>query len=264
MHWFAFRTWLAIFLLLAASRGASAEIPASPILDEAHRLLLDLRKNDAFIKSYRRDALIARCTILRYRTQPPAALDEARAIEEPFDASLALAAIAAQNLKDDPNAAERLYLEALGRAAKITHWTGTDATSFPYIFQLIPQFPADRSRALLAASRDILKIGEGDRQIKSKSVHALAKITLEVDPSLAESLLDSTRSNQYSRATRLLGRTLAAKDKADVAKKAADFYASGKDWPSPETPLGAALAADALSDLPAALQRIAASNRLSK
>lgn len=249
-------------MLLAYSAGAAdpATRPATRLLDEAHRILADLRQRKAFIQAYRSESLLAQCASLRYRSRPDDALAEARGLSEPFYASLALGAMASQQLADDPKAAEALLMEAQQRATAIDHWMGSDATSVGYLFQVVPLFERKQAAIVLAASLANLKPWEGDAFRKSHAMLELSRAAIRVDPSLAGQLLEDARrnsqANHYYESIKLLSRHEASRQKDHTAEQVAAFYKSGRDLPVEDNPIVSEVVADAMTDLPTALARI--------
>ena len=248
---------------VAADRAADA--PHS-LVEAAAGILDELQATKAFVQGHRSDVLVAECAVLRYGHRPTEALAAARAIREPFCASLALGGIAAQQLDNDPSQANALFLEAQERALKIDRWSGPDATSLPYLFELIPLFKPTVAKTMVDASRENLRRWEADEYRKSHAMAALSRAMIAVNPSGVDGLLreasTSAQSNHYFKSIRLLGLFAVRMRKEWAGKEAERFYAAGRDWPPPwETideyfPLVVVLQGDALADLPKALNRI--------
>lgn len=229
------------------------------LLDDVNRMLDDLRKAKT-LQGYRSDSLTVQWAILRYRDQPEEALAVARVIKEPFYASLALGGISVLRLENDPDKAKDLFLEAQERALQIDHWTGSDATSLAYLFEVIPLFDSARAKSLLTASRKNLQRWTDDEHRKSRAMAALSRATIAVDPSGVDDLLQevstSPQSNHYFESVQLLGRFLARSRKQWAAKETDQFYQSRDRWPFSFKPLSAVLLEDAIADLAKARARI--------
>lgn len=251
-------------LLVALTGGVDAadpgREPAGRMLEEAHHILADLQKRNAFTQPYRCESLLTQCAILRYRSHPDEALAEARGLSEPFFASLAIGGMASQQIERDAKTAEELLMEAQRRALAIDHWMGSDATSLGYLFQVVPLFERKQAAAALAASRVNLKAWEGDAFVKSRAMLELSRVALVVDPSLAGQLLQDARrnpqSNHYYESIKLLSRTEASRQPQRTTEQVAAFYRSGRDLPAEDDPIVSALVADAMRDVPAACERI--------
>ena len=69
---------------------------------------------------------------------------------------------------------------------------GPDATSLPYLFQLIPLFKPAQAKPLLAASRENLRQWKADDVGKSHAMAALSRAMIVVNPSgVADLLLEA-------------------------------------------------------------------------
>jgi hypothetical protein len=257
----AFLILLSVALAMSSHAFAanSADDASGQILDKAARILEHLRRTRSF-QHYLAESLMVECAVLRYRDHPKDALAAARAIKEPFYTSLALGGIAAQQLESDPAQAKELFLEAQERAIEIDHWTGSDATSLGYLFDLIPLFEPAQTKALLAISRKNLQRWNASAGQKSHPMAALSRAMISVNPSGVDELLqevsNSEQSNHYHESIELLGRFVAQTRRKWAAKEAKQFYESGDDWPFAFCPLSAVLLEDALLDLPRARKRI--------
>jgi len=239
------------------SRGQPKSEGAYQLLDEAVDILEGLQEKKEFIQSYRSESLLAECAALRYRYQPNEALEQARGLKEPFYSSLAFGAIAAQLLADDPIEAQKLLMKAQTQAVTIDHWTGSDATSLGYLFQLIQMFKPKQAQEILAASRRNLNLPKSYPTTKQHAMLILSQATLAVDPSQATSLLkDACKSHHYYESVQLLGRYKARNRKDWAAKELEAFYKSRRDWPSAHELIIAVLLENALADLPKAIERI--------
>lgn len=155
--------------------------------------------------------LRARCAVLRYPNHRAESLATARTELDPFYASLALAAMAAQSLGKDAELASAMLLEAELAALPIDHWTGNDATSMGYLFQLIPHYPEPQAEDLLSKSRYNLARWSADSHRKSHPMQVLAEVTIQLDPSEASSFLTdmASRENHYHASVKTIGRYLA-------------------------------------------------------
>lgn len=245
---------------VATPRSQPESEEAKRLFNEAVGLLKVLQEKKEFLEQYRSQSLLAECAALRYRNQPKEALEQARGLTEPFYSSLALGAIAAQLLPDNPIEAQKLLMEAQSQALTIDHWTGSDATSLGYLFQLIQMFKQKQAREILGASRGNLNSRRSNPTTKQHAMLVLSQATLAVDPSQAASLLEeackATQYYHYYESVQLLGRYEARTRKGWATKELEAFYRSGRDWPASYEVISAVLLEDALADLPKASERI--------
>ena len=232
------------------------------ILDDADRIVKEQRER--FSRPDGPDALLAYSAALRFRDHPADALAAGRAIKEPFYASLAIGAMAARQLAGVPDNAAKLLLEAQGRAMAINHWSGSDATSMGYLFQVVPLFEQPLAERVLDASHANLRKWATDGQTSQHPMLMLSRATMAVKPGGVASLLDEITANRSFRSHHydsvgLLSEFRFQNEKKWAAGQVDAFYKSGQDWPWPacETTLGGLLLADAMHDLPRALKRIA-------
>ncbi len=145
MRNFVIRFGLAVLgtgLALGSKEKTSAD--ASEILREARTLISE--GDTQFVPQQGTDALRAQLAILESESKPKAALQSARAIENPFYASLALGGIAAREIPVHPSKSTAHLREALARAKEIKEYTGTHPTSLRYLFELPPFYPKKEAR----------------------------------------------------------------------------------------------------------------------
>ncbi|MBI4711183.1 MAG: hypothetical protein HY767_01805, partial [Candidatus Omnitrophica bacterium] len=156
-------------------------------LEKAHDMLIDKEVRAKFTMPDKAGMLDAECAILRFDRHPKESLEEARNLTEPFFSSLAIGGIAAKTL--DMSQSEKLYIEALNRALKIDHWTGSDASSLGYLFQMIPQYKPKQADRLLEISWNILDSWKESDNQKSHAMRVLSMKVIEIEPESAKEIL---------------------------------------------------------------------------
>ena len=129
--------------------------------------------------------------------------------------------------------AEKLYIDALNKALKIDNWTGADASSINYLFQLIPYFKDTQVQRLLDLSWKILDDWEDSPIRKSHAMLRLSQITTDVKPSLAKKILldKALKSNHYWDSIEVLSVFLYKNSPNETLKLAQEYYDTSKSWP---------------------------------
>ncbi|MBM4036052.1 MAG: hypothetical protein FJ291_30330, partial [Planctomycetes bacterium] len=211
--------------LAASACGWAAEREGwDALVEEAHKLLTDQSVRAKFRRRHRVEALDATCAILRYARSPEDSLREARALSEPFFASLALGGIAALTIKSAPETSEKLLEEAQQVARKINRWIEADATSLGYLIQLIRHYEPERARRILASFRKT--VDSRSECSRGQAIHQLALATIEVNPGAAKGLLvdSALKSGDNLRSIEVLVQFLMKQSPDDTLKLAQEHY----------------------------------------
>ena len=213
---------------------------------------------DKFIAKDKFDILLAKLAILESQSDLQTALARARSIKNPFYSSLALGGIAATEISSDTSLATNHFREALAQAANVTHWNGTYAASFGFLFQILPSYPKTEAPLLLAASQKALDAWRGSVVQKAASLLALSKATASIAPDKAERLLleVALKSNHYWDSTEYLGTFIAQRSLEETLKLAEQHYQARKDWPNGQYFLRAVLIELAKTDFARAFQGV--------
>lgn len=243
---------------VVAATPKTTETPAqwsNRMADYGNAIIEDLVRNSAFIRK-NSDSLLARNAISRYANHKQTSLNDARTIKSTFYSSLALGGIAMTEAEKDPEQGEKLLMEAQEIALKINSYNMLDASSFPYLFEVIPMFRGEQGVRVLEKSKENLaKWNYPDRE-KSLSVTALARATIIVNPAGAEAYMNELtklpeqQSYWYGTAIQLLARFKARQNPEWAVKQLDDFLKKrGAAWPEDENPLSGYMVEVASRDL---------------
>lgn len=227
------------------------------LLDTAHALLAMVDSPPVWDLPDSPGPLRARCAVLRYPKHPAESLATARTKLDPFYASLALGAMAAQSLSKDAERAAGLLMEAQQAALPIDHWTGNDATSMGYLFQLIPHYPEPQAEDLLSKSRSNLARWAADSLRKAHPMQVLAEVMMQLEPAEAATFLLDTVSqdHHYHASVNTIGRSLARRDLEDAWGLVQRLGKSARSRPAYYELAAAVLTEVALKDMEDALAR---------
>lgn len=215
---------------LCTSVSSAEPEKVSPVyLDSAHAILIDKGQMSGIRAQESLLAMKTRLAILRYPLNEDAALVEARALPA-FHASLALGGMAAVSIHTAPKKADALFQEALSIANGIPYRRDRQYTSLGFLFQLIPLFPKEQSRKLLAQGSKTLSLIQVPAFSKSHAMRMLAEATIAVNPAGARELLVSQALSDYAyeEALQLLATFLFKHSPTSTLRLARKLYAPNK------------------------------------
>ena len=249
-----------------AASDSNSNIFWQNFIEESHKILYTPIFMTQFKNNYRSESLYAKLVILQYPQSPNKSLNDLKSLSNNFYQSLALGGIVSIEQKLNPQEAEKLYIDALNKALKIDHYTGSDASSMNYLFQLIPYFKDTQIQRLLDLSWKILDDWEDSPTRKSRAMLTLSQITTDVRPSLAkEILLDKAlKSNHYWDSIEVLSVFLYKNSPNETLKIAQEYYDTSKNWPMCNDFLIAVLVAHARDNFNDTFERIKKMRELDK
>ena len=241
-----------------AASNSDSNIFWQNFIEESHEILYNPTFIARFGNNYRSESLYAKLVILNYPQSQNKSLKDLKGLSNNFYQSLALGGIVSIEQKLNPQKAEKLYIDALNKALKIDNWTGADASSINYLFQLIPYFKDTQVQRLLDLSWKILDDWEDSPIRKSHAMLRLSQITTDVKPSLAKKILldKALKSNHYWDSIEVLSVFLYKNSPNETLKLAQEYYDTSKSWPMCNDFLIAVLVAHAKDNFNDTFERI--------
>lgn len=128
------------------------------------------------------EPLMARWLFHQYVLNPGNWANEAESHLKPFHASLAIGLMAAQEADASPDKALELLRRAEERALLIQYWTGNDATSLGYLFELILRLPAGTAAMEVQNALTMLRQWKADPTRTNDALLSLARVAEKIDP----------------------------------------------------------------------------------
>ncbi len=248
----------AVVIILSLSLGGSAlgeEIAKSPdgLLEKVSEALA----GTGWQIHGATEPLMTRWLYHQYVLAPGNWVAEAEERLMPFHGSLAIGLMAAHENDASPQRAVELLRRAEERALSIKVWTGNDATSLGFLFELIPRLPAGTAALEVVNALNTLKRWQADETRTHGALLSLTRAAEKIDSEqFRPMLLKEAMSSHHNWETiETLAANQAKEKPQETVEQAMAMCATRKNYPNCHSYLKGALMAAYADEMGTAFEK---------